>query len=283
MSYNLTDHVGVSRFPRTVSDGICWASDDLFKFSDKVAPWYCRSTYVSLYRFSHISRVKVYTAEIVSHIPIVSAGSTTIWHSPSHSPHTRSARCLRFYGRLDGDERRNPNFHGEPRFDCVVIHDDAPGITCTPPKGLLASIWKGNRFCTYSWIHSQQVEILDRTFLSPLTQHRISGVSHLWCIASLAVTIIPIFISPFILIILLLSDFAEAPGSSIVILCTLTYVFSRLVLLRALSLLRDLPSTAFIAIDIQLWWVVHSKSLVLVAQFGLLLFFPDSWQTCRPC
>ena len=24
----------------------------------------------------------------------------------------------------------NPNFHGGPRFDCVIIHDDAPGITC---------------------------------------------------------------------------------------------------------------------------------------------------------
>ena len=33
--------------------------------------------------------------------------------------------------------RCNPNFHGEPRFDCVVIHDDAPGITCARLKSLI--------------------------------------------------------------------------------------------------------------------------------------------------
>ena len=33
--------------------------------------------------------------------------------------------------------RCNPNFHGQTRFDCVIIHDDAPGITCARLNGLL--------------------------------------------------------------------------------------------------------------------------------------------------
>lgn len=33
--------------------------------------------------------------------------------------------------------RCNPIFHGWSCFDCVVIHDDAPGITCAHLKGLI--------------------------------------------------------------------------------------------------------------------------------------------------
>lgn len=33
--------------------------------------------------------------------------------------------------------RCNPNFHGGPRFDCVIIHDDAPGITCARLQSLI--------------------------------------------------------------------------------------------------------------------------------------------------
>jgi len=33
--------------------------------------------------------------------------------------------------------RCNPDFHGSSRFDCVIIHDDAPGITCARLEGLI--------------------------------------------------------------------------------------------------------------------------------------------------
>ena len=33
--------------------------------------------------------------------------------------------------------RCNSNFHGEPCFDCVVIHDGAPGIPCAHLKSLI--------------------------------------------------------------------------------------------------------------------------------------------------
>jgi hypothetical protein len=33
--------------------------------------------------------------------------------------------------------RCNPHFHGEPRYDCVVVHDDAPGITCARLQSLV--------------------------------------------------------------------------------------------------------------------------------------------------
>jgi len=33
--------------------------------------------------------------------------------------------------------RCNPNFHSGSRFDCVIIHDDAPGITCARLQSLI--------------------------------------------------------------------------------------------------------------------------------------------------
>jgi len=33
--------------------------------------------------------------------------------------------------------RCNPNFHGQSRLDCVVVHDDAPKVTCARLKGLI--------------------------------------------------------------------------------------------------------------------------------------------------
>lgn len=53
-------------------------------------------------------------------------------------------RCvsLNYQSRVDWTEKKdilrcNPNFHGGPRFDCVIIHDDAPGITCARLQSLI--------------------------------------------------------------------------------------------------------------------------------------------------
>lgn len=48
---------------------------------------------------------------------------------------------LKYQSRVDWTEmgdlmRCNPGFHARDRFDCVVIHDDAPGITCARLAGL---------------------------------------------------------------------------------------------------------------------------------------------------
>lgn len=49
---------------------------------------------------------------------------------------------LKYQSKVDWTEmkdilRCNPDFHGHPRFDCVVVHDDAPGLTCARLKGLI--------------------------------------------------------------------------------------------------------------------------------------------------
>ena len=76
----------------------------------------------------------------------------------------------------------------------------------------------------------------------------------LWRVASLAVTITPIATFPIAVIRTRLSPsigaFADNTIGVILVLCALAYVLARLVLLGlALSLLRHLPPTAFIAID----------------------------------
>jgi hypothetical protein len=49
---------------------------------------------------------------------------------------------LNYQSRVDWTEmkdilRCNPDFHGGPRFDCVIIHDDAPRITCARLQSLI--------------------------------------------------------------------------------------------------------------------------------------------------
>jgi len=49
---------------------------------------------------------------------------------------------LNYQSKVDWTEmvdilRCNPNFHGGPRFDCVIIYDDAPGITCARLQSLI--------------------------------------------------------------------------------------------------------------------------------------------------
>lgn len=49
---------------------------------------------------------------------------------------------LRYQSKVDWTElkdilRCNPDFHGKSRFDCVVIHDDAPRITCARLRSLI--------------------------------------------------------------------------------------------------------------------------------------------------
>ena len=49
---------------------------------------------------------------------------------------------LKYQSKVDWTEmkdilRCNSNFHGGPRFDCVIIHDDAPGITCARLRSLI--------------------------------------------------------------------------------------------------------------------------------------------------
>jgi len=74
----------------------------------------------------------------------------------------------------------------------------------------------------------------------------------LWRVASLAVTIIPIATLPlgYIVISLEIGSFSHSLSFLTLILCALTYVSARLLLLGlALALLRHLPPTAFIAIN----------------------------------
>ena len=73
------------------------------------------------------------------------------FHSVLYVAQVQRYKCvtLKYQSKVDWTEARdilrcNSDFHGQPRFDCVVIHDDAPGITCARPHSLLASIWKGS-------------------------------------------------------------------------------------------------------------------------------------------
>jgi hypothetical protein len=72
---------------------------------------------------------------------------------------------LNYQSRVDWTEmkdilRCNPNFHGGPRFDCVIIHDDAPGITCARlqclircwlPAGKVLDLALVRRFTCSKW------------------------------------------------------------------------------------------------------------------------------------
>ena len=49
--------------------------------------------------------------------------------------------------------RCNPDFHGKPRFDCVVIHDDAPGITCARLESLIRCWLPSGKVADFALIH----------------------------------------------------------------------------------------------------------------------------------
>ena len=81
----------------------------------------------------------------------------------------------------------------------------------------------------------------------------------LWCVASLAVTIIPFVSIPFAVTIFRTNTVTAVETFTIFLLflCALAYISARLVLLGlALSLLRHLPSTTFIAIN-WTWFYPH--------------------------
>ena len=74
----------------------------------------------------------------------------------------------------------------------------------------------------------------------------------LWRVASLALTIIPVATLPlgFIIRVLSTNSFRYGLGMITLIFCTLAYVSARLILVGlALALLRNLPQTAFIAVN----------------------------------
>lgn len=56
--------------------------------------------------------------------------------------------------------RCNPKFHGRPRYDCVIIHDDAPGLSvarlcdlfqCWLPSGKVIDLALVRRFSGSKW------------------------------------------------------------------------------------------------------------------------------------
>ena len=65
---------------------------------------------------------------------------------------------LKYQSKVDWTEARdilrcNPDFHGKPRFDCVVIHDDAPGITCARLEGLIRCWLPSGKVVDFALIH----------------------------------------------------------------------------------------------------------------------------------
>ncbi len=49
--------------------------------------------------------------------------------------------------------RCNADFHGRVRFDCVVIHDDAPRITCARLQGLIRCWLPSGKVVDVALIH----------------------------------------------------------------------------------------------------------------------------------
>lgn len=49
--------------------------------------------------------------------------------------------------------RCNPNFHGRTRFDCVIIHDDAPRITCARLEGLFRCWLPSGNVLAFALVH----------------------------------------------------------------------------------------------------------------------------------
>ena len=56
--------------------------------------------------------------------------------------------------------RCNPNFHGRPRYDCIIIHDDAPMLSvarlcdlfrCWLPSGKIIELVLVRRFSDSKW------------------------------------------------------------------------------------------------------------------------------------
>ena len=65
---------------------------------------------------------------------------------------------LKYQSKVDWTEMRdilhcNPNFYGEPHFDCVVIHDDAPGITCARLQSLIRCWLPSGKVVDFALIH----------------------------------------------------------------------------------------------------------------------------------
>ena len=80
---------------------------------------------------------------------------------------TRRFKCvyLKYQSVVDWTEeqdimRCNPDFHGRPRYDCVIINDDAPGVTvsqirdlicCWLPSGKVVDIVLMHGFSKSKW------------------------------------------------------------------------------------------------------------------------------------
>ena len=65
---------------------------------------------------------------------------------------------LKYQSKVDWTEARdnlrcNPDFHGKPRFDCVVIYDDAPGITCARLESLIRCWLPSGKVVDFVLIH----------------------------------------------------------------------------------------------------------------------------------
>jgi hypothetical protein len=58
--------------------------------------------------------------------------------------------------RLDRDEGHftmQPRFHGEPRYECVVVHDDAPRLTCARLQSLIRCWLPSGKVLDLALIH----------------------------------------------------------------------------------------------------------------------------------
>jgi hypothetical protein len=83
-----------------------------------------------------------------------------LFHSVLYIAQVQRYKCvtLKYQSKVDWTEARdilrcNSDFHGQPRFDCVVIHDDAPGITCARLQSLIRCWLPSGKVVDFAIIH----------------------------------------------------------------------------------------------------------------------------------
>ena len=82
------------------------------------------------------------------------------FHSVLYIAQIQRYKCvaLKYQSKVDWTEARdilrcNSDFHGQPCFDCVVIHDDAPGITCAHLQSLIRCWLPSGKVVDFALIH----------------------------------------------------------------------------------------------------------------------------------